>query len=567
MNTANLSRYVLLAAIAAVGFMLLVEFNQFKNEQQRNTILANNVTAEAPAATAVPVALPQPAAATVITPGDVPQFKNDESATAAFTPASSVVRVTSDVLDLSIDLQGGDIIRATLPQYLARLDTPDQPFVLLEKTPTLTYVAQSGLVGPQGTDTATARPLFSAAASTYTLGDTDEQLHVDLVFEQAPGVTLTKRFTLARGSYQIRMSYLINNQSNQLWQAALYGQLKRDSSADPSAAGGGSLGVQPFLGIASTTDEDRFYKEAFKKLPDDPFATRKNDGWIAVIQHYFLSAWIPEKGVAVDYSAFQSNAFNYARFTMPLIAVQPGSEGIINASLYLGPKDQYSLETIAENLDLSVDYGWLWWIAQPLFWVLTFLYGIFGNWGFAIIGLTVLVKALFFPLSAASYRSMANMRRVQPKLVELKERYGDDKQKMSQAMMELYRKEKINPLGGCLPILIQMPVFIALYWVLLESVELRHAPFIGYIHDLSAMDPYFIMPLIMGASMFFQQKLNPPPPDPMQAKIMQWMPVVFTVFFLWFPAGLVLYWVVNNLLSITQQWVITRNIERAAAGA
>ena len=247
--------------------------------------------------------------------------------------------------------------------------------------------------------------------------------------------------------------------------------------------------------------------------------------------------------------------------------VDPGQSGQTGARFYAGPKDQYRLKEISPYLDLSVDYGWLWWIAQPLFWLLTQFYALVGNWGVAIILLTVLIKAAFFKLSAASYKSMANMRRVQPKLVEIRERYADDKQKQSQAMMDLYKKEKINPMGGCLPILVQMPVFIGLYWMLMESVELRHAPFMLWITDLSVMDPYFVLPLLMGASMWFMQKLNPPPPDPMQAKIMQWMPVMFTFFFLWFPAGLVLYWLVNNILSIAQQWVITRQIEKSAGPA
>ncbi|TNF33368.1 MAG: membrane protein insertase YidC [Gammaproteobacteria bacterium] len=561
MNTANLSRYVLLAAIAAVGFMLLVEFNQFKNERQRNAVLANQTVAATVAT--VPAAPVEAAVMPVAINGDesIPQV----SAPAPVVPADTTqtIRVRSDVLDLVIDLRGGDVVHASLPAFLARLDTPDQPFVLLDQSNALTYIAQSGLVGPGGTDTPQQRPLFQVSANTFALTDGSDTLLVDLFLTQDSGARITKRFTLTRGSYLVRVDYLVNNQGDQPWQAALYGQLKRDSSRDPSAEDG-RMGVQPFLGVASTTDETRFEKIAFSDLPEEKFNTRKTDGWIAVLQHYFLGAWVADKGMAVDYSALQSGGFNYARFTTPLVTVAAGEESTLGASLYLGPKDQYVLEKIAANLDLSVDYGWLWWIAQPLFWVLDFLHGLLGNWGFAVIALTVLVKALFFPLSAASYRSMANMRRIQPKLVEMKERFGDDRQKMSQAMMELYRKEKINPLGGCLPILVQMPVFIALYWVLLESVELRHAPFIGYIDDLSAMDPYFILPLIMGASMFLQMKLNPAPPDPMQAKIMQWMPVVFTVFFLWFPAGLVLYWVVNNVLSIAQQWVITRRIEKAA---
>lgn len=560
MKASNLARYVLLAAIAALGLMLLVEWQKFSTAHK---------AVPAVASTPVPAAaeLPQPAAAAAnAIPADVPQVT--ATAPAAGVPAASpsaLVHVRTDTLDVSIDLHGGDVVRAALPEHLAKLDAHEQSFVLLESGPARTYIAQSGLVGPNGTDTNTgSRPVFSSAAPEYSLAAGDRQLVVDLVLDAGNGVAITKRFTFERGSYLVRMDYLVNNQGEAPWQAALYGQLKRDDSTDPSADDG-RFGVKPFLGVASTTDDKRFLKIPFKKIPDEKFSTRKTDGWIAVIQHYFLGAWIPAKGVAADYSAVQSGGFNYARFTTPVVGVAPGAQGQLSAALYVGPKDQHRLQAIAPNLDLSVDYGWLWWIAQPLFWLLTQFHHYLGNWGFSIIALTVFVKAVFFRLSASSYRSMANMRRVQPKLAALKDRYGDDRQKMSQAMMELYRKEKINPLGGCLPILIQMPVFISLYWVLMESVELRHAPFIGYIHDLSSMDPYFIMPLIMGASMFVQQKLNPPPPDPMQAKVMQWMPVIFTVFFLWFPSGLVLYWIVNNSLSIAQQWVITRSIEKAAS--
>ena len=371
----------------------------------------------------------------------------------------------------------------------------------------------------------------------------------------------------------------MNNQSSDNWQAVFYGQIKRDNSPDPAADLGG-MGMQPFLGIATSTDEDRFLKIDFDEIKETKLNETRQGGWIAVIQHYFLSAWIPEKDKAFKFNAVvTSNGYNIARFTSPQWVVAPGSNGSMKAHFYVGPKDQYRLGEIADGLDLSVDYSWLWWLAQPLYALLYFfnsgalhmfgwsaeIFGGVNNWGFSIILLTILVKAAFFRLNAAAYKSMAKMRQFQPKMMALRERYPDDRQKQSQEMMELYKKEGVNPLGGCLPILVQMPVFIALYWVLLESVELRHAPFIGYIEDLSAQDPYFILPLIMGASMFFQQKLNPPPPDPMQAKVMQWMPVFFTFFFLFFPSGLVLYWVVNNLLSIAQQWVITRQIEAAAA--
>jgi YidC/Oxa1 family membrane protein insertase len=290
-----------------------------------------------------------------------------------------------------------------------------------------------------------------------------------------------------------------------------------------------------------------------------------NGGWIAIVQHYFISAWIPNAETSHNYSTIKTqNGLNIIRFTSPQITVAAGEQARIKSQFYAGPKDQYTLETISSGLELTVDYGWLWWIAQPLFWILTKIYSVVGNWGVAIIGITVLVKLVFFQLNATAYKSMANMRKVQPKMAAIKERCGDDKQKQSAEMMALYKKEKINPLGGCLPILVQMPVFISLYWVLMETVELRHAPFMLWIDDLSVMDPFFVLPLIMGASMFIQQKLNPAPPDPMQAKVMQWMPVMFTFFFLFFPSGLVLYWVVNNTLSIVQQYIITKRIENAS---
>jgi YidC/Oxa1 family membrane protein insertase len=322
--------------------------------------------------------------------------------------------------------------------------------------------------------------------------------------------------------------------------------------------------MQPFLGVATMTNEKPYLKIAFDDLQEDPLNTVVEGGWIAVVQHYFISAWVPPNPGQYRYSTkVTSNGDNLIRYTGSELTLAAGERGQFSSQFYAGPKDQYRLKEIAPGLDLTVDYGWLWWIAQPLFWILTQIHKLVANWGWSIILLTVLVKAAFFHLSAASYRSMAKMRKVTPKMTQIREQYADDKQKQSQEMMALYQKEKVNPLGGCLPILIQMPVFIALYWVLMESVELRHAPWLGWIKDLSTMDPYYILPLIMGASMFFQQKLNPPPPDPTQAKIMQLMPVFFTFFFLWFPAGLVLYWVVNNLLSIAQQWVITRRIEAA----
>jgi YidC/Oxa1 family membrane protein insertase len=436
--------------------------------------------------------------------------------------------------------------------------------VLLENNTRRVYVAQSGLIGPDGIDS-NSRATYRSAATRYSMGTADS-LQVDIQWVGDNNVNVTKRFSFERESYVVDVEYIIENQSSARWQGNLFGQIKRDSSA--ASKGSGGMGMQPFLGAATTTPDDRFKKFSFDDMLEEPFRQQIEGGWIAMIQHYFLSAWIPNPNKSHSYSTrVTSSGFNIAGFTSPAVVVDPGSRGEVSARFYAGPKDQYKLQEISPFLELSVDYGWLWWVAQPLFWLLTKIYAFVGNWGVAIILLTVLIKAVFFKLSATSYKSMANMRRVQPKMADIREQYADDKQKQSTAMMELYKKEKINPMGGCLPILVQMPVFIALYWMLMESVELRHAPFMLWIEDLSVMDPYFVLPLLMGASMFFMQKLNPPPPDPMQAKIMQWLPVIFTFFFLWFPAGLVLYWVVNNLLSMAQQYVITRQIENAGAKA
>ncbi|WP_082878622.1 membrane protein insertase YidC, partial [Oleiphilus sp. HI0067] len=335
-----------------------------------------------------------------------------------------------------------------------------------------------------------------------------------------------------------------------------------DRTVDPSQQN--SLGMQSYLGMVLSSAEEPYEKIDFEDMLESPVNQQIQGGWIAFIQHYFISAWIPDSEVVQTYQTRVKNGRYLMGYISPATVVAPGEKASVGGQLYLGPKIIDRLEATAKNLDLTVDYGWLFFVAYPLFLLLDFLHGLVMNWGVAIILVTVVVKVLFFKLSAASYRSMANMRRVAPKLQQLKEQYGDDRQKMSQAMMDLYRKESINPLGGCLPILVQMPVFIALYWVLMESVQLRHAPFFLWIEDLSVQDPFFVLPILMGISMFIQMQLNPTPPDPMQAKIMKIMPVMMTVFFLWFPSGLVLYWLVNNILSIAQQWYITRQIENGA---
>lgn len=551
----DIQRYALIGAIAVLSWMLLTEWVIFKDKasEQQATLMQQ-----------APVAFDT--ANLGDSGSDIPSVVDTErEPTLANANATNqgIVSVTTDTLVVKIDLQGGDIIHAGLRDYLAKLDEPANPFVLLEQNARRVYVAQSGLIGPDGIDSK-QRAQYRTEHSSYVLDDTQDSLSVKLYHTDNTGLSVVKEFVFNRGTHLIEVNYELSNNDAESKTVYLFGQLKRDSSADPSSENSG-MGLAPFLGAATSTADDRFKKFNFKDMREEPYKAQTQGSWIAMIQHYFLSAWIPNPDKTHTYSTrVTKDGFNIAGFLSPATIIAPGNTAVTGAKLYVGPKDQYTLEQISPFLELSVDYGWLWWIAQPLFWLLTKIHELVGNWGVAIILLTVLIKGAFFKLSAASYRSMANMRRVQPKMADIREQYADDKQKQSQAMMELYKKEKINPMGGCLPILVQMPVFIALYWTLMESVELRHAPFALWIHDLSVMDPYFVLPILMGASMWFMQKLNPPPPDPMQAKLMQWLPIVFTFFFLWFPAGLVLYWVVNNLLSMTQQYIITKQIENSA---
>ena len=477
------------------------------------------------------------------------------------TEKSRLVDIKTDVLEVQIDLTGGDITRVALPAYPASLEAPDIPFLLVD--PRNKYVAQSGLIGPSGTDSSGSRPLFTTSRYDYDIGSADK-LSVTLELAQENGAVILKHFIFRRGDYLIRVEYEIRNLSNEDWRAALFTQIKRDGQ-QPVSFSDNLMGLQPYVGGATRSQDEFYRKLEFDDLEEESYKLVRQQGYMALVQHYFVSAWIPKDNEQINYQARKlpgKDVFLFG-FTTPAMKLSPGQEGILAAQYYVGPKDQYRMREIAEGLDLTVDYGFLWWLSQPLFYLLTVLYSFFSNWGLAIIGLTVIVKTLLYPLSAASFRSMAKMRKLQPEMARLKERYGDDRQQFSQSMMELYKKEGANPLGGCLPILLQMPVFLALYWTLMESVELRQAPFILWIHDLSAMDPYFVLPILMGISMYLTQLMQPEPPDPIQAKVFKFMPIMFTFFFLWFPSGLVLYWLVNNILSIMQQWYVTRQIEKS----
>lgn len=474
--------------------------------------------------------------------------------------AGKLIKVKTDFLEAEINSVGGDIQSLDFLKHLDGQDKTKQ-FVLFEKgAGTHNYVAQSGLLGEGMPNHNT---LFSAEQDNYVLSEKSDQLQVRLSAVTANGIKIAKLLTFHKSSYVIEVSYEIENTTATALTTSAYFQLIRDS-IDPA---GGSKMVPTYTGLAVYTDKNKFQKVAFSDVDKAKVEYPKDadNGWIGVLQHYFVAAWMPKDKINREYFTRKLDGGSYsAGVIVPVPVIAAGQKSTVSVPLYAGPA-QSKLDDIAPGLGLTVDYGWLTIVATPIFWTLTFIQGIVQNWGGAIIILTLLIKLLFFPLSAASYRSMAKMRLVAPKLEKIKLQYANDREKLNHAMMDLYKTEKINPLGGCLPVLIQIPVFIALYWSILASVEMRNAPFIGWITDLSTADPYYVLPVLMGASMFLQSRLNPVPPDPMQAKIMKIMPIAFSVVFFWFPAGLVLYSIVNNALSIAQQWYITRSIEVAGA--
>ncbi|MBE0619483.1 MAG: membrane protein insertase YidC [Burkholderiales bacterium] len=464
-----------------------------------------------------------------------------------------ILTVKTDEFIADIDLQGGDIVRLEL---LKQKDTLDENSNFQLFTPAHHYAAQSGLIGP---GLPTHKTLYQAGAREYVLSPVEDKLQVRLEAPGPAGVKTVKTLTFHRASYVIDITQEIFNGTAAPLAAHAYFQFLRDGA--PPA--GDPKMVNTYTGPAIYTAEEKFEKLSFKDLDNDKakYPKTADNGWIAMLQHYFVAAWLPKEGSPREYYAKElADKLYSVGVILPIPAIAPNASGSASISLYAGPQEQAALKDIAPGLNLTVDYGWLTVIAAPIFWLLQFLHKWVGNWGVAIILLTVMIKAVFFPLSAASYKSMAKMKLVTPRMTKLREQYGNDRARLNQAMMELYKTEKINPLGGCLPIVVQIPVFISLYWVLLASVELRHAPFYLWIHDLSAQDPYYVLPLLMMASMLIQTKLNPTPPDPIQAKVMMIMPFAFGVMFFFFPAGLVLYWLVNNILSIAQQWQITRMI-------
>jgi len=514
-------------------------------------------SATPPASNAIPTAPSNTGSATPVAAGAVPA-----GATAAATQAQRVV-VTTDVYRLTFDTNGAQLIGAELLKYPDG-NRGDQPTVLLDDSSSLNYVVQSGVVG------APSAQGFPTHQTPFRLVSTDNTMTgnlLNVVFEaESGGLKVTKTYTLHRGRYDINVRHDMTNVSGDPLRPSLYMQLQRDGNDPPDT----SSFYHTFTGVAVYSEQDKFQKATFSDIEKKKasYIKQADNGWIAIVQHYFATAWIPPQGKPRTNELLQVAPNLYAaRAIEPVGDIAAGASASIDAQLWVGPQDQKAMAAVAPGLDLVVDYGFLTIIAKPLFTLMTWLHSILGNWGWTIVALTVLIKLVFYPLAAASYRSMARMKQVAPRLQALKEKYGDDKQKLNAAMMEMYRTEKINPLGGCLPMLVQIPVFIALYWVLLASVEMRGAPWILWVHDLSVRDPYFILPAIMMATMFLQIKLNPTPPDPVQAKVMMIMPLVFGGMMFMFPAGLVLYWCVNNTLSILQQWYITRKLNKAVEAA
>jgi YidC/Oxa1 family membrane protein insertase len=571
-------RNLLLIALLFIGYLLWAQWQEDYGRVPAAPPTSSQTSTPAPApAPADTNSASSPAPSPPAASGEIPSASTNPSTSPApastapkpETPASPHITVTTDVLRVEIDTRGGTVASADLLAYPQQPKDFAHPVRLLDSEASRYFVAQSGLVSSGG-----AAPdhmaTFAVEKNDYTLADGADSIEVPLTWTDASGLTVRKVFAFQRGSYAIQQRQEITNKGSAAWSGNAYRQLQRVPPViDTSGIKGYSNTERySFVGAAWYNASDKFQKLKFDKFAKEPLDKSFAGGWAAMLQHYFFAAWIPDAAETDRYSTAVVQGADAPRYLIrtlsPTITVAPGETKTESARLYVGPKLQSTLDQIAPGLSLTVDYGMLTVISEPLHWVLAHLHKLTGNWGFAIILLVVLIKAAFFKLSEAQYRSMARMRKMQPRIEALKERYGGDRQKMNQAMLELYQKEKINPLGGCLPMLVQIPVFFALYWVLLESVELRQAPFVGWIQNLSAPDPYFVLPILNGLAMVATQWLTPSAGmDPTQAKMMKIMPVAFSVLFAFFPAGLVLYWTVNGTLSLLQQWIITKRIENA----
>ncbi|MDE0310360.1 MAG: membrane protein insertase YidC [Acidiferrobacterales bacterium] len=559
----------------SLGLILMLIWQAWLNFQDEKARVAQvTQTDAAPGVPTSPSSTDQPQSAATGEVSDAPAVPSAPSAPVPAVGGSAEssalestqrIKILTDLLKVEIDTYGGEIREAKLPEYPVEVDMPDVPFRLLTDTGPGILVAQSGLVGTGGAFP-NHKTEFTAEAQSYVLSDSDSSLEVPLRWTSPEGVNYLKTFTFYRDSYLIDVEFTVDNQSGSRLEAYQYGQYLSTEYVEESEGFLFFKALPSYKGAALYTPENKYDKIDYKEIRNDSPAFETESGWVAMLQHYFMTAWLPYENAPYEfYTRPLRDASGETRYLAGYVArtptvVENNSVASLRTQIYVGPKEQDRIKDPSEGLILTVDYGWLTPVSSPLFWVLQKINDVVKNWGWSIILLTLLVKIVFYPLSAASYKSMAKMKKLQPRLKTLKERYGDDKQKLNQEMMQIYKKDKINPLGGCLPILIQIPVFIALYWVLLESVELRQAPFIFWLNDLSRADPFYVLPVLMGASMFAQQFLNPTPLDSLQKNIMMSLPIVFTFFFLWFPSGLVLYWLVNNVLSIAQQWYITKKL-------
>ena len=534
-------RNILLIALLFVSFLLFQQWHGDKNPQPTKQGVEQQVNNNS----------------------GIPSHSSDNQPLIDQKTSTNLITIKTDVLELTVDTLGGDVINAKLLKYDNTLDSKD-PYVLLSDADGRDYVAQSGLIGTNGSDSPThGRAQYAVTAKSFVMAADQNELRVPMTFTK-DGISYIKTFVFTRNDYAVNVDYTIDNKTDKPATVQMYAQLRHRLA---SKTGGGIKGMamHTYNGAAYSANDTKYKKYSFDDIKEKNLNQSANDGWVAIMENYFVSAWIPRDGKDQTSQLYSSdnNGIGYIGVRMPLETVAAGQTKEIKATLWLGPKLQKEMAATAANLNLTVDYGWLWFIASPLHKLLSFIHSMVGNWGVAIIILTLIVRGAMYPLTKAQYTSMAKMRMLQPKIQAMRERLGDDRQRQSQEMMELYKKEKVNPLGGCLPIMLQMPIFIALYWALMGSVELRHAPFFGWITDLSAQDPYYILPVLMGVSMFLIQKNSPSTvTDPMQQKIMTFMPVMFTFFFLWFPSGLVLYWLVSNVVTLIQQTIIFRALEK-----
>ncbi len=531
-------RTIILLGIVFVGYLLFMAW------EQDHQSMAQKIQPKA-----IPTQTLLGNQATTPTQKNIPKI-----AIKTLTKASNeLIHVQTDVFDLVIDPQGGNIVRSNLLNYSQTTQPDSKPIALLNNQPDDLYINESGLLSQMGPDNTSKQATYRSAQKQYVLQKGQDSLSVPLVWQSPDHVTVTKTFIFKRNDYQINVAYEVNNQSNKNWSGQSYLQFKRKKPESTS----GFFGFSTYTGGAISTDEKPFEKINFDDMAKQNLDEVTKSGWVAMVQQYFIAAAIPPAKQNNRYYTIDDGDDIYTLGTIgPVYNVGPGEKYTIANKIYVGPLDTAILKKVAPHLELTVDYGWFWYISSALFYLMKFIYSYVGNWGWAIVWLTVLCKIVLYHPSAATYRSAIRMRHLQPKIQALKDRFKDDRMGLQKSIAELYKTEKVNPLGGCLPLLLQLPVFIALYWVIIESVELRHAPFVLWIQDLSAKDPYYVLPALMCITMFIQQRLSPPPTDPMQAKVMYLMPIFFTFLLINFPAGLVLYWVVNNVLSILQQWFV-----------